>query len=86
MQQTLCVIFMDTVQLNVERNQFYGLLQTLDNSDKMEIYKFLKKLLFRDRMENLLESLKTNELSMEDITEVVEEVRQERYDRGIQNT
>jgi hypothetical protein len=73
------------MQLNVEKRQFFGLLQTLNNSDKLEAYKFLKKILFRERMDNLLESLRTDELSMEDITEVVEEVRQERYDSGKQN-
>jgi hypothetical protein len=77
---------MNTMQLNIEKSQFFGLLQTLDDSDKWEAYKFLKKILFRERMENLLDSLHTDELSMEDITEAVEEVRQERYDSGKQNT
>jgi hypothetical protein len=76
---------MNTMQLNVEKGQFFGMLQTLDDSAKMETYKFLKKILFRGRMDNLLESLRTDELSMEDITAAVEEVRQERYESGRQN-
>ena len=54
-------------------------LQKLSNADKYEIYKFLKKQLFKDKMENLWASVQPNDLSMEDITELVEEVRQERY-------
>jgi hypothetical protein len=76
---------MNTMQLNVEKKQFFGLLQTLDDSDKLETYKFLKKILFCERMDNLLDSLRTEELSMEDITAAVEEVRQERYESGKQN-
>jgi hypothetical protein len=64
---------------------FFGLLQNLDNSDKWETYKFLKKILFQESMENLLKSLQTDNLSIEDITEAVEEVRQERYENGKQN-
>jgi hypothetical protein len=73
------------MQLSVERRQFFGLLQSLDDSDKMETYKFLKKILFSERMNNLLETLRTDELSMDDITAAVEEVRQERYESGKQN-
>jgi hypothetical protein len=69
---------MNIAQLNAEKRQVLGLLQNLDNSDNWEVYKFLKKILFQDSMENLLESLHTDDLSMEDITEAVEEVRQER--------
>jgi len=42
------------------------------------------KQLFKDKMENLWASFQPNDLSMEDITELVEEVRQERYISGKQ--
>jgi len=76
---------MNTMQLNIDRNQIFGVLQTMDSSDQLDTYKFLKKIVFKEKMENLLQSLKTDELSMEDITSVVEDVRQERYANRRQN-
>jgi predicted DNA-binding protein YlxM (UPF0122 family) len=75
---------MNTIQRSVEKKQFVGLLQTLDYSDKLEIYKMLKKSLFRDNAKNMLNFSVTNELSMEEITEAVDEVRQEMYEHGEQ--
>jgi len=72
---------MNTLQLNIERSQFVGLLQTMNIPDKLEMYTVLKKSLLCDRMENLLNTIDADELSMEDITEAVEEVRQERYEK-----
>ena len=76
---------METLQLNVEKSQFVGLLQTLSVSDKFEIYSVLKKSLLCDRMENMLNTFDVDELSMEDITETIETVRQERYEKGKHN-
>ena len=56
---------METLQLNIEKNQFVGLLQTLSASDKLEMYSVLKKSLLCDRMENLLDTFDDDELSME---------------------
>ena len=75
---------METLQLNVEKSQFAGLLQTLSVSDKLEIYVALKKSLLCDRMENILNTFDSDEPSMEDITETIEAVRQERYEKGKQ--
>jgi len=72
---------METLQSNREKNQFISLLQTLSLSDKAEMYRKLKISLACDRVENLLNTINASELSMEDITEVVENVRQEMYER-----
>ena len=72
---------MNALQLNIEKNQFVGLLQTLSVSAKEEIYNKLKISLACDRMENLLNTIDADELSMEEITEIVEEVRQEMYEK-----
>jgi hypothetical protein len=78
-------IIMNTkVRVDVASN-LINVLQKLSYADKYEIYKFLKKQLFKDKMENLWASVQSNDLSMEDITELVEEVRQERYIGGKQN-
>ena len=76
---------MNTLQLNIEKAQFFGLLQTLNVSDKLEMFDVLKKSLLCDRMENLINTIDTNGLSMEEITETIEAVRQERYEKNIQH-
>jgi uncharacterized protein Smg (DUF494 family) len=43
----------------------------------------VKKSLQCERMEYVINALSSCELTMEDITEAVEEVRQERYEKGI---
>jgi predicted DNA-binding protein YlxM (UPF0122 family) len=72
---------MNTLQLNIEKNQFVGLLQTLNASDKLDMYGILKKSLLCDRMENLLNTIDANDLSMDDITETIETVRLERFEK-----
>ena len=76
---------MNALQLNIEKSKFIGLLQTLDVSDKLEMYNVLKKSLLCDRMEGLLNTINTDGLSMEDITEAVEAVRQERYEKRLKH-
>jgi len=76
---------METLQLNIDKSQFMNLLQTLSVSDKLEMYGVLKKSLLCDRMEILLNSFDNDELSMDDITETIESVRQERYNKGKHN-
>ncbi|MDR3269620.1 MAG: hypothetical protein LBT83_11225 [Tannerella sp.] len=74
----------DTIQLNLDKQQFINLFHFMNESDKVTIYKELKKELFLNRFENLLKSLQTDELSLDDITKEVEEVRKERYENGWQ--
>ena len=75
---------MRTIQLNLEKSQFLGIFNTMNYADKLEIYNDLKKSLFLSRFDNLLKSLKTDELSMDDITKEVEFVRKKRYEEGKQ--
>lgn len=76
---------MRNIQLNISKKQFVNLFQTMNDSDKMEIYNELKKSLFLNRFERLLDSLFTDKLSLEDITKEVETVRKGRYEKGKQN-
>jgi hypothetical protein len=75
---------METIQINLSKNQFINIVQSMDYTDKLEIYKELKKSLFLNRFDNLLKSLKTDELSFEDILKEVKTVRKERYETGRQ--
>jgi len=75
---------MRTMQLNLGKSQFVNMFNTMNDIDKLEIYNELKKSLLLNRFENLLKSLRTDELSMEDITKEVESVRKKRYEEGRQ--
>lgn len=72
---------METIQLNLNKQQFFGLLQTMNEADRLEIFDRLRKSLFASRFERLLKATRTDELSWEDITREVESVRQENYEK-----
>ena len=75
---------MGTISIELEKSQFIRILNELDDTDKLEIFKALKKSLFLTRFNTLLESTKTSELTMDEITKEVESVRQQRYDNSKQ--
>ena len=71
---------MDTIQLNISKQQFFGMLQAMPEQDQLEVFERLRKSLFVSRFDRLLRSVRTDELSLEDITREVEAVRQEHYE------
>lgn len=73
-------ITMDTIQLNISKQQFVSLIQSMSEKDRLDIFDRLRKSLFVTRFDRLLKSARTDKLSMEDITKEVEAVRQERYE------
>ena len=75
---------MQAIELKIEKRQFLKMLNQLNEKDRFEIYSELKKSLFLKRFNQLLESTRTNDLSMEDITNEVESVRKRRYEKGKQ--
>jgi len=75
---------MQAIELKIEKRQFLKMLNQLNEKDRFEIYSELKKSLFLKRFNQLLESTLTNDLSMEDITNEVESVRKQRYEKGKQ--
>lgn len=75
---------MKTVSIELDKNQFIRILNNLDDNDKLEIFNELKKSLFLKRFNKLLESTSTDELTLDEITEEVESVRKERYEKGKQ--
>lgn len=75
---------MGTISIELEKSQFIRILNELDDTDKLEIFNALKKSLFLTRFNTLLESTKTSELTMDEITKEVESVRQQRYDNSKQ--
>ena len=75
---------MGTVNIEIDKNQFVRIINRLDDSEKLEIFNELKKSLFLSRFNKLLQSTKTDDLSMEEITNEVESVRKNRYEKGKQ--
>jgi len=75
---------MSTVNLSIDKNEFLSVIKKLDDQDKLMIYNELKKSLFLKRFNALLKSIKTSDLSMEEITKEVEAVRKKRYEQGKQ--
>jgi hypothetical protein len=75
---------MQAIELKIEKRQFIKMLNQLNEKDRFEIYTELKKSLFLKRFNQLLKSTRTNDLSMGDITNEVESVRKQRYEKGKQ--
>jgi hypothetical protein len=75
---------MKAVNIELNKSQFLKIINQLDDNDKFELYNELKKSLFLKRFDKLLKSTKTDELTMEDITNEVESVRKQRYEEGRQ--
>ena len=68
-----------TNQLTLNFDQILDLVKQLPESDKIQLSKELEKETLNHKLTQLLETFKTDELSLETITEEVEEVRAEIY-------
>ena len=71
---------MDTIQLNISKQQFFGMLQAMPEQDQLEVFERLRKSLFVSRFDRLLKVAHTDELNMDDITREVEAVREAHYE------
>ena len=74
----------EMIRLSLNKRQFIDIFSFMEEQDRIDIYKELQKTLFLNRFERLLQSVRTDALSYEDITREVEIVRQERYETGKQ--
>ncbi|MBN1926781.1 MAG: hypothetical protein JW798_13195 [Prolixibacteraceae bacterium] len=75
---------MGTVNIEIDKKQFIRIINRLEDSEKLEIFNELKKSLFLTRFNNLLQSTKADDLTMEEITKEVESVRKNRYEKDKQ--
>lgn len=75
---------MKALNLEIDKSQLFKMLNQLDDDDKLELFKELKKSLFLKRFDELLMSTQTDELTMDEITREVESVRKQRYEEGKQ--
>ncbi len=75
---------MQTINIQLNRSQFLKSIRKMDEKDKLAIYEELKHSLFPKRFEKLLKSTQSDEISFDEITKEVEDVRQQRYEEGKQ--
>lgn len=73
---------MKAIQIEIKKSQFLRILNQLDEKDKLELFYELRKSLFLKRFNKLLQSTRTDELTMDEITQEVESVRKDRYEKG----
>ena len=68
------------LQIDITFDQIFELVKQLPRQDKVKLSKELEKEAIEFKLNNILESFKTNELSAETINEEVEIVRQKLYE------
>ncbi len=68
------------LQVDISFNQVLALVKQLPLQDKIKLTKELEKEGIETKLEGLLKTFQTNELSLETIDEAVESVRKEIYD------
>lgn len=73
---------MKTINFEIDKAQFIKVIKRLNDSDKLEIYNELKKSLFLKRFNKLLKSTQKAPLSIDEITQEVESVRKQRYEKS----
>ncbi len=71
--------------IELDKLQIFNLIGQLDEDDKIELINNLQESTFIKRFEKLLDTLKTNDLTLDDITKEVDTVRKRRYEEGKHN-
>lgn len=75
---------MKPIQIELDKKQVMRIFNQLDDKEKLEIFNKLKKSLFLKRFDQLLETTRTDQITLEEITAEVESVRKNRYEKGKQ--
>ncbi|GAG15154.1 unnamed protein product [marine sediment metagenome] len=71
--------------IELDKSQIFNLIRQLNADDKIELLNSLQESTYVRRFEKLLDSLRTDKISLDDITKEVEGVRQKRYEQGKHN-
>ena len=69
-----------SISVPIDFKQLKEAITHCDSSEKMELIRLLQKETFPNRFRQFLQVVKTDELSIEDISTEVEAVRKARYD------
>lgn len=70
---------LSSLKLNIEFNQLLTLIKQCDVNQKLAIVKAIEKDTFKIRFKELIDELKANDITIDEINEEVELVRKERY-------
>ena len=69
-----------TISVSIDFMQLKNAVAQCNADEKMELLRLLEHETFPSRFKRLLEEVRTDELSLDEITAEVEAVRQERFD------
>ncbi len=69
-----------SISVAIDFKQLKEAIRHCDANEKMELIRLLQKETFPNRFRQLLQQLKTDELSFDDITQEMEAVRKAKYD------
>lgn len=69
------------ISIDITFDQVLAIVKSLPARQKMKISKELEKEGIKTKLTSILSSFRTDELSMDDVTQEVEQVRQRRYER-----
>ena len=67
------------ININIDSDQIINAASKMPLEDKLKLYNKIKDDIFEHQIKDLLDNLKTSELSDEEILQEVEYVRSERY-------
>lgn len=70
---------LSSLNLNIEFNQLLTVIKQCDVNQKLAIVKAIEKDTFKIRFKELIDELKANDITIDEINEEVELVRKERY-------
>ena len=73
------------LKIHLSRTQILELARQLSDEDKLELNRALAAEVWGIKLKRLLDDLKTDEVLQEDIDSEVETVRQENYEKRLQN-
>ena len=67
------------IPLNIDSDALIDAAAKMPVDEKLKLYEKIKDDIVQYRVEEILNSFKTNDITEEEITEIVEDVRTERY-------
>ena len=72
----------DTFSFEINRDQIFNLFNQLSKKDQSKLVKALQERTYLQRFDELLQILHSSEITLDEITQEVESVRQKRYNEG----
>ena len=74
------------LSIRLDYDQVLALVQQLSDEDKLQLNRELSAEVRRIELQSLLETFKNNDITMEEITSELEQIRQARYEEKRRNS